>query len=185
MNRTYKSGFTDKLSACHTLIAKNAIHPVRIAEISRWSPRGAPPVKKRGATHPEGMPETRIWHASQGAAAIFSTYPVVALCLPPANFLNRFAVKHTIHNYILHITMQAIDITRALNLSVNPVRRRGRPEQAKRRSGKYQTTAGTALRLVRPTDSTQVLNPVVARHRSFPSAGFSRNSKDARKSRCS
>ncbi len=71
--------------------------------------------------HPEGMPETRIWHPYQGAAAIFSTYPVVALCLPPANFSNRFAVKHKIHNDILHITMLAIDITRALNLSMNLV----------------------------------------------------------------
>ena len=58
--------------------------------------------------HPEGMPETPIWHPYQGAEAIFTTYPVVALCLPPANFSNRFAVKHTIHNYILHITMRAI-----------------------------------------------------------------------------
>ena len=65
------------------------------------------------------MPEAPIWHPCQGAEAVYSTYPVVALCLPPANFSNRFAVKHTIHNYILHITMQAIDITRALNLSVN------------------------------------------------------------------
>ena len=48
-----------------------------------------------------------------------TTAPVMALCLPPANFSNRFAVKHTIHNYILHITMLAIDITRALNLSMN------------------------------------------------------------------
>ena len=65
------------------------------------------------------MPVTRIWHPDQGAQAVFSTYPVVAFCLPPASFLNRSAVKHTIHNYILHITMLAIDITRALNLSVN------------------------------------------------------------------
>ena len=43
----------------------------------------------------------------------------MALCLPPANFSNRFAVKHTIHNDVLHITTLAIDITRALNLSVN------------------------------------------------------------------
>jgi len=28
------------------LIASNAIHPERMAEISRWSPTGAPPVKK-------------------------------------------------------------------------------------------------------------------------------------------
>ena len=69
--------------------------------------------------HPEGMPEAEIWHPYQGAEAIFSTYPVVALCLPPANFSNRFAVKHTIYNYILYITMLAIDITRALNLSIN------------------------------------------------------------------
>ena len=41
-----KFGFNDKLSARHTLIAMNAIHPERIAEISRWSPTGAPPVKK-------------------------------------------------------------------------------------------------------------------------------------------
>ncbi len=61
--------------------------------------------------------------------------------------------------------------------------RRGRPDQAKRRSGINQTTAGTALRLVRPTDSTQVLNPVVARHWSFPGASFSRNPKDASKAR--
>ena len=65
------------------------------------------------------MPETPIWHPCQGAEAIFPTYPVVALCLPPANFSNRFAVKHTIHNDILHITMLAIDIPRALNLSMN------------------------------------------------------------------
>jgi hypothetical protein len=39
-------GFNDKLSARHTLIALNAIHPEGIAEISRWSPTGAPPVKK-------------------------------------------------------------------------------------------------------------------------------------------
>jgi hypothetical protein len=55
----------------------------------------------------------------QGAEAIFPTYPVVAFCLPPANFSNRFAVKHTIHNFILQITMLAIDIPRALNLSMN------------------------------------------------------------------
>ena len=66
------------------------------------------------------MPEARIWHPYQGAEAVFSTYPVVALCLPPANFSNRFAVKHTVHNYILHITMLAIDITREFNLSMNP-----------------------------------------------------------------
>ena len=66
------------------------------------------------------MPETPIWHPCQGVEAVFSTYPVVALCLPPANFSNRFAVKHTIHNDILHLTMLAIDITRALNLSMNP-----------------------------------------------------------------
>ncbi len=29
-----------------TLMAMNAIHPERMAEISRWSPTGAPPVKK-------------------------------------------------------------------------------------------------------------------------------------------
>ena len=71
--------------------------------------------RKRGATHPERMPETRIWHPYQGAEPILSTYPVVALCLPPANFSNRFAVKLTIHNDILHLTMLAIDTTRALN----------------------------------------------------------------------
>ena len=38
--------FTDKLSARHTFIAMNAIHPERIAEIGQWSPTGAPPVKK-------------------------------------------------------------------------------------------------------------------------------------------
>ncbi len=75
--------------------------------------------RKRSATHSEGMPETPIRHPDQGAEAVFPTYPVVAICLPPANFLNRFAVKHTIHNYILHITMLAIDITHALNLSMN------------------------------------------------------------------
>ena len=42
----YKYRFNDKLSARHALIAMNAIHPERIAEISRWSPTGAPPVKK-------------------------------------------------------------------------------------------------------------------------------------------
>ena len=74
---------------------------------------------KRGATHPEGMPEARIWHPDQGAEAILSTSPVAALCLRPTSFSNRFAVKHTIHNNILRITMLAIDITRALNLSMN------------------------------------------------------------------
>ncbi len=76
--------------------------------------------RKRGAKHPEGMPETPVWDPYLGAEAIFSTYPVVALCLPPANFSNRFAVKHTIPNDILHITMLAIDITRALKFVDEP-----------------------------------------------------------------
>ena len=78
------------------------------------------------------MAESRIWHPYQGAEAVFSSYPVVALCLPPANFLNRFAVKHTIHNYILHITMLAIDITRALNLSMNRKPMRKTPAKTKK-----------------------------------------------------
>ncbi len=50
------------------------------------------------------MPETRIWHPYQGANPIFCNVPVVALRLPPANFSNRFAVKHTNHYYVHNIT---------------------------------------------------------------------------------
>jgi len=70
--------------------------------------------------HPEGMPETRIWHPYQGANPIFCNVPVVALRLPPANFSNRFAVKHTNLNYVHNITNLPIDSTRALHLSLNP-----------------------------------------------------------------
>ncbi len=45
--------------------------------------------------------------------------PVVALRLPPANFSNRFAVKHTNHNYVHNITNLAVDSTRAHDLSLN------------------------------------------------------------------
>jgi len=71
------------------------------------------------AIHPEGMAETRIWHPDQGANPIFCNIPVVALRLPPANFSNRFAVKHTNHNYVHNITNLAVNSTRAHDLSMN------------------------------------------------------------------
>jgi len=71
------------------------------------------------AIHPEGMAETRIRHPDQGANPIFCNIPVVALRLPPANFSNRFAVKHTNHNYVHNITNLAVNSTRAHDLSMN------------------------------------------------------------------
>jgi len=40
------SGSTTNEVRASTLIAMTAIHPERMAEISRWSPTGTPPVKK-------------------------------------------------------------------------------------------------------------------------------------------
>ena len=48
-----------------------------------------------------------------------SSVPVVALRLPPANFSNRFAVKHRHPNYFRNITNLAIDSILAHDLSLN------------------------------------------------------------------
>ena len=47
--------------------------------------------------------------------------PVVALCLPPANFLDRFAVNHK-KQRVDHATRQfVLWRTRALHLSMNQI----------------------------------------------------------------
>ncbi len=53
---------------------------------------------KRGDTHPERMPEATSLAPLSGCELNFTHQPVVALCLPPANFLNRFAVDHKKHH---------------------------------------------------------------------------------------
>jgi hypothetical protein len=45
-------------------------------------------------THPEGMPEATNLAPFSGCEPNSMHRPVVALCLPPATFLNRFAVSH-------------------------------------------------------------------------------------------
>jgi hypothetical protein len=46
-----------------------------------------------GALHPEGMPDATNLAPLSGCKRNFMHQPVVALRLPPANFLNRFTVN--------------------------------------------------------------------------------------------
>ena len=74
---------------------------------------------KQGHTHPEGMPEATNLAPLSGCDPNFMHGPVVALCLPPANFLNRFAVNHK-KQQVDHKTLQSCSgRTRALLLSMN------------------------------------------------------------------
>jgi|GEM_PF-4744717 len=65
------------------------------------------------------MPEAPNLAPVAGARAQFYARTGGAALLTPADFSNRFAVKHTNHNYFHNITNPAIDSTRAHDLSLN------------------------------------------------------------------
>ena len=74
---------------------------------------------KQENTHPEGMPEATNLAPLSGCEPIFMHGPVVALCLPPANFLNRFAVNHKKHHENQQTANSDSERTRAHDLSMN------------------------------------------------------------------
>jgi len=69
--------------------------------------------------HPEGMPETTNLAPLSGCEPDFMHEPVVALRLPPANLLNRFAVNQKKQHADRQTLQFALWHTRALYLSMN------------------------------------------------------------------
>ncbi len=74
---------------------------------------------KHGDTHPEGMPEGTNLGPLSGSEPNFRHRPVVALCLPPATFLNRFAVNRKKQKDDHETLQSCFGRTRALHLSMN------------------------------------------------------------------
>ena len=76
---------------------------------------------KRGDTHPGGMPEETNLAPLSGCEPNSLHRPVVALCLPPANFLDRFAVNHKKHPEDQQTAKSVSERTRAHDSSMNPI----------------------------------------------------------------
>ena len=72
-----------------------------------------------GDLHPEGMPDATNLAPLSGCKRNFLHQPVVALRLPPANFLNRFTVNRKERHYHKPLTWFHPFHTRAQNLSLN------------------------------------------------------------------
>ncbi len=62
-----------------TYIECFAVYPERMADISRWSPSGAPPDPIKRDVHPEGMPDPRLLAPLAGCTFKHLHNPVVAL----------------------------------------------------------------------------------------------------------
>ena len=67
---------------------------------------------KQEHTHPEGMPEATNLAPLSGCEPNFMHEPVVALCLPPANLLDRFAVNRK-KQHDDHETLQSCSVALA------------------------------------------------------------------------
>jgi hypothetical protein len=80
---------------------------------------------KKGDTHPEGMPEAKNLAPLSGCEPVFMHGPLVALCLPPANFLNRFAVNQKKHRAHERHPKYGSRRTRAHDLSMNLLHQSG------------------------------------------------------------
>jgi hypothetical protein len=74
---------------------------------------------KQGYTHPEGMPEATNLAPLSGCEPNFMHEPVVAPCLPPADFLNRFTVNHKKHHENQQTAKSDSERTRAHDSSMN------------------------------------------------------------------
>jgi hypothetical protein len=74
---------------------------------------------EHGELHPEGMPEATNLAPLSGCKRNFMHQPVVALRLPPANFLNRFTVNRKKRHHYRPWTWLHPFHTRALNLTLN------------------------------------------------------------------
>ena len=74
---------------------------------------------KQGHTHPEGMPEATNLSPLSGYKPNSMHEQVVALCLPPANFLNRFVVNHQKYHENQQTAETDSERARAHDLSMN------------------------------------------------------------------